>query len=361
LVGVSAGFSKSWRTEGTMSLSTVDLRSDTVTRPTPAMREAMFEAEVGDDVLDHDPTTRALEEKVAGLLGKEAALFFPSGVQANQTALAVHGRPGTEVVLEAGAHIFNYEEAAGAALSGMQLRPVPTPDGLLTPEFVEAAIRPDSPYIQRTSLISVENTHNGAGGRVLSLEAMSDIKAVADGAGLPVHLDGARLWHAAAATGIPARDYAAQADTVMVCLSKGLGAPVGSLLAGEADVMERAWRVRRRLGGAMRQSGVLAAAGIHALDHHRERLPDDHRRAKALAGGLDGIPSVSVSPPDTNILMVDLKEGAPTVDSVLASLRAAGVLMVPFGPTRVRAVTHMDVDDEGIERALSALQEALSG
>jgi len=342
-----------------MAIPVVDLRSDTVTRPTPGMREAMARAEVGDDVLDHDPTTLALEEKVAGLLGKEAALFFPSGVQANQTALAVHGRPGTEVIAEAGAHVFNYEEGGGAALSGLQLRTVATPDGLLTPDLVREAIRPPSPYNPESSLVCLENTHNGAGGKLLPLELMHGIREVALEAGLPVHLDGARLWHASVASGVPAAEYASRADTVMVCMSKGLGAPVGSLLAGSKEDTGRAWRIRRRLGGGMRQSGVLAAAGIYALDHHLDRLSDDHRRARALAEGAGRIPGVQVVPPDTNIVMLDLTGEGATAERVLASLAESGVLMVPFGPRRIRAVTHLDVDDQGIERALEALSRVL--
>ena len=342
-----------------MSKSVVDLRSDTVTRPTRAMREAMMEAEVGDDVLDHDPTTLALEERVAELLGKEKALFFPSGVQANQTALAVHGRPGTEAICEAGAHIFNYEEAAGAALSGLQLRPIPTPDGLLTPDLVQSAIRPPSLYVPVTSFIALENTHNSAGGKILPLEASTAIGAVARDAGLSIHLDGARLWHASVATGISEEELAAVADTVMVCLSKGLGAPVGSLLAGPADLMEKAWRVRRRLGGGMRQSGILAAAGLYALEHNRDRLADDHRRARRLAEDAGKITGLSVGVPDTNIVMLDIEIPGLGADAVLPLLSEEGVLMVPFGPKRIRAVTHMDVDDEGIDRALAALARAM--
>ena len=337
----------------------VDLRSDTVTRPTPGMREAMMAADVGDDVLDRDPTTRLLEEQVASLLGKEAALFFPSGVQANQTALAVHGRPGTEVILEAGAHIFNYEEGAGAALSGLQLRPVPTPDGLLTPDLVRNAIRPDSPYIHPTCLIALENTHNGAGGKILPRETMQAIRGVARESRLPVHLDGARLWHACVESGLTPRDYASMADTVMVCLSKGLGAPVGSLLAGPREFMALAWRVRRRLGGGMRQSGFLAAAGIYALEHHRERLQDDHARARAFADGAAGIPGIAVVAPETNIVMLDFPDPEVSVDDVLAILAAEGVLLVRFGPRRLRAVTHLDIDDDGLDKALEVLARAV--
>jgi len=337
----------------------VDLRSDTVTRPTPAMRKAMAEAEVGDDVLDHDPTTLALENSVAELLGKERALFFPSGVQANQTALAVHGRPGTEAVCEAGAHIFNYEEAAGALISGLQLHPVAAPDGLLTPEMVRKAIRPPSPYNPATSLVSIENTHNSAGGRILPLETAGRIREVALEAGVPVHLDGARLWNACAENGQDPAEYGAFADTVMVCLSKGLGAPVGSLLAGSGETMERAWRIRRRLGGGMRQSGILAAAGLYALEHHRSRLVDDHERARTLARGADQIGGLRVEPPETNIVMLNIVAPSVTPEVILAFLAERGVLMVPFGPKRIRAVTHMDVDDDGIRRALGALTLAM--
>jgi threonine aldolase len=342
-----------------MADSVVDLRSDTVTRPTSGMREAMFAAEVGDDVLDHDPTTLALEEKVAALLGKETALFFPSGIQANQTALAVHGRPGSEVVLEAGAHIFNYEEGAGAALSGLQLRPVPTEAGLLDPGQILESIRPASPYIQPTSLIALENTHNSAGGKILPLETMQAIRGVADEAGLPIHLDGARLWHACAETGVSPEAFAATADTVMVCLSKGLGAPVGSLLAGPKELLAKAWRVRRRLGGGMRQSGFLSAAGIYALDHHRERLSEDHARARRLAEGAGEIPGILVQPPETNIIMMDFQEEGISLEEVLAEMARRGVLFVPFGPTRLRAVSHLGIDDDGIDRALEALREAM--
>jgi threonine aldolase len=339
--------------------SVVDLRSDTVTRPSAAMREAMMTAEVGDDVLDHDPTTRTLEERVADLLGKDRALFFPSGIQANQTALAVHGRPGTEGVLEAGAHIFNYEEAAGALISGLQLRPVSTPDGLLTPELIRSAIRPPSPYNPSTSLISIENTHNSAGGKILPLETALAIREVAEEAALPIHLDGARLWHACTETEHTPADFAAAADTVMVCLSKGLGAPVGSLLAGPSELVERAWRVRRRLGGAMRQSGVLSAAGLFALENNRTRLKEDHRRARLLARGASKIEGYDVTPPDTNIVMLNIQAPGVTAEVILAFLAERGVLMVPFGPKKIRAVTHMDVDDDGIQRALGALALAM--
>ena len=332
----------------------VDLRSDTVTRPTRAMRAAMAEAEVGDDVLDGDPTTRRLEERVAELLGKEAALFFPSGTQANQTALATLGRWGGEAVVEAGAHVFHYEEGAAAALSGVQLHPVPTDDGVLTPDHLARGARPPTRYAPRTALVCVENTHLATGGTVVSPEALDALGEVARARNLPVHMDGARLWHAAAETGRPLIDFTRSVDTVMTCLSKGLGAPVGSMLAGPADVMEEAWRIRRRLGGAMRQSGVIAAAGLHALEHHRDRLVDDHRRARRIAEAADALPGFAAARPPTNIVMID----GPDEDAcaaLLAHLSAAGIHMLPFGPGRIRGVTHLDVDDEQTEHVVRTL------
>jgi threonine aldolase len=339
----------------------VDLRSDTVTRPTPAMRQAIADAEVGDDQLGDDPTVRRLEERVAEILGKEAALLFPTGIMANQTAIALHGRPGTEAVIEADGHIFQWEEAAAAAWAGVQLRPVATPDGILTADHVRAGIRPaGNRYQPRTSLICVENTHNGAGGRILPLDTLRSIRAVADEHGLPVHMDGARLWNAAVASDVTLAEFAATADTLMVTLSKGLGCPVGSLLAGTADAMDEAWRIRRRMGGAMRQSGILAAAGLHALDHHIDRLADDHRRARRLADQAATLPGVSAVNPDTNIVMLDLDPDAPDAHALAARLADHGVLLIPFAARRIRAVTHLDVDDDGIETAIMALAAALN-
>jgi threonine aldolase len=319
------------------------------------MRRVIAEAEVGDAVLGDDPTVEELEREAAELLGKERALFFPSGIMANQTALLVLAQPGTEAVIEAGGHILNYEESAAAALGGIQLRAVPTPDGLLTPEAVAEAIRPDSLYLPRTSLVCVENTHNGAGGRVLPLDTLARIAAAARERGVGLHLDGARLPNAAVATGTPMRAFGVHVDTVMVSLSKGLGAPVGSVLAGSAHAMERAWRVRRRLGGGMRQAGLLAAAALFALRHNLDRLADDHRRARELAAGAAAIPGLVVAVPDTNIVMIDLVDDRLTTADLLQRLEAQGVRMTAFGPRRLRAVTHLDVDDDGIRRALQAL------
>lgn len=333
----------------------VDLRSDTVTRPSAEMRRAMASAEVGDDALGDDPTMRELEETMARILGKERALFFPSGVMANQTALAVLGRWGGEVVVEAGAHVFHWEEGAAAALSGLQLRPVATPDGVLTPERLAEGVRPASPYLPRTCLVCIENTHLSSGGRIVPVDAVRALADAAHERGLPVHMDGARLWHAVAETGTSAQQFAAPVDTVMVALSKGLGAPVGSMLAGSAYTMEEAWRVRRRLGGSMRQSGILAAAGLYALENHRERLLDDHANARAIAEALDDLAGVRAPRPETNVILATVEDGGPKVEELLNFLRVRRILMLEFGDSRIRAVTHRDVDSRGVTRVLDAL------
>jgi len=338
----------------------IDLRSDTVTRPTPGMREAIASAEVGDDQLGDDPTVRRLEERIASLLGKERALFFPSGIMANEAAIVVHGRPGTEAVVEASCHLIDWEEAAAAAWAGMQLRPVATDDGILTADAVRAAIRPSSnPYQPETSLICVENTHNAAGGRVVPLAALQGVAEVAREHGIPVHMDGARLWHAAEAAGVAMAEYAATVDTVMVTLSKGLGCPVGSLLAGPGKVMERAWRVRRRMGGSMRQSGILAAAGLYALDHNLGRLAEDHRRARLIADLARDIPGVRPVPPETNIVMLDLLRDDLRAATIVGDLTERGVRLSMFSPKRLRAVTHLDVNDEDVHHAMQALAALL--
>ncbi len=325
----------------------IDLRSDTVTRPSAAMRKVIASAEVGDDMLGDDPTVKRLEHMAAELLGKEAAVFFPTGTMANATALNILTRPGTEVILEAHAHIFEWELGGPAAFSGVQLRPIPTPDGFLTAELVSAAIRPT--YQLRTSLVCVENTHNGSGGRVMPKAQVAAIADVARKNNLPVHLDGARLWNACAATGVPEAEFAALADTVMVSLSKGLGCPVGSLLLGTRAHMDAARPVRRRLGGALRQSGILAAAGIYAIDNNRTRLQEDHENAQLLAQ------RVGVKKPESNIIMIDVPNAADVVDK----LKEQGVLMVEYTPTRVRAITHLDVSSADVSRAADALAAVL--
>lgn len=338
----------------------VDLRSDTVTRPTAEMRRVIAEAEVGDAVLGDDPSVAALESFAAELLGKERALYFPSGIMANQAAIMVLAPPGTEAVIDAGGHILNYEEGATAAWAGVQLRSTPTTDGLLSVDDLAGAIRPESPYLPRTALVCLENTHNSAGGRVLGVEAMSELAAAARDRGAAVHLDGARLPNAAAAAGRPMRDWARHADTVMVALSKGLGAPIGSVLAGSAREMEAAWRVRRRLGGGMRQAGLIAAAGLFALRSNLDRLVDDHGRARRLAELARQCPDVRADEPETNIVMIDVTDPDVDIAKLLAELERNGVRMTQFGPRRLRAITHMDIDDAGIDRAGSALAGALA-
>jgi len=340
----------------------IDLRSDTVTRPTPAMRRAMADAEVGDDVLDGDPTVRRLEARVAEMLGKEAALFFPSGTMANQTAVWVHTTPGTEVLLDANAHIIHWEMAGAAALAGVQVRPVPPGEGhsVATAADLERTLRPASPHAPVATLICVENTHNGAGGKVSTFADLEVIRGVADAIELPVHMDGARLWNAHVATGTPLDEFGRTAHTVMLSFSKGLGCPVGAILVGDAPVIRRAHMIRKRLGGGMRQSGILAAAALYALDAHLARLADDHAHARALAAQLEGAGGARVVPPDTNIVMVDLPAGM-TSSAVVAAASEQGVRLTPWSTTRIRAVTHLDVDAEAVEHAGRVVRALLEG
>lgn len=338
----------------------IDLRSDTVTMPTPAMRRAMAEAEVGDDVLDGDPTVRRLQERVAAMLGKEAALFFPSGTMANQTGVAVLSQPGTEALLDANAHIIHWEMAGAAAICGVQVRGVVAGEGRLVmgADDLERTIRPPSIHAPAASLVCFENTHNGAGGKVTPIEELRALREVASAHGLPVHMDGARLWNASAATGTPLADFARCADTVMLSFSKGLGCPVGAMLVGEAPVMSRAHMVRKRLGGGMRQSGILAAAALHALDTHLERLPQDHANARLFADHVEGAAGAQVVLPDTNIVMIDLPAGMTSGD-VVARAKANGVLLSPWSTTRVRVVTHLDADRDAVTRAAKVVREAI--
>lgn len=342
------------------TVARIDLRSDTVTRPTPEMRRAMADAEVGDDVLDGDPTVQRLEARVAELLGKERAFFFPSGTMANQAAIWLLATRGTEVLLDAESHLIQWEHAGLAALNGVQIRPVPAGQGrrVMDAASLAAAIRPPSRHAPRPSLIGFENTHNGAGGVVTPVHELSAMADVARAHGLPVHMDGARLWNAAVSTGTPIDHFADCADTVMVSFSKGLGAPVGAVLAGSSDALADAWVVRKRMGGGMRQAGILAAGALHGLENHWARLADDHARARALAAAVDGIGGARVVPPDSNILMIDLPR--PVVPSVVARAAEEGVLLSPWTPTRLRAVTHLDVDDAMIRRAGEVLAAALA-
>ncbi|HEX7071171.1 MAG TPA: GntG family PLP-dependent aldolase [Rhodothermales bacterium] len=334
----------------------IDLRSDTVTRPTEAMRRAMFEAEVGDDVFGEDPTVNRLQERVADVLGKEAALFVPSGVMGNQLGLKLLTSPGDEVLLERTSHILNHESGAPGLLSGIQTNVLDGDRGVLPPDAIRAAVRPPNYWQARTRLLCLENTLNQAGGRIYPLEALRANAVAAREKGLRLHLDGARLWNASVATGIAESVYAEPFDTVNVCLSKGLGAPVGSVLAGSRDLITEARRYRKLFGGGMRQIGFLAAAGLYAIEHHRERLAEDHANAKRLAEGLAECPVFRLDPAavETNIVMFDVA-GEP-VATVLGKLREEGVLMVPFGPSTIRATTHLDVGSGDVDRVLATVR-----
>ncbi|HZI19061.1 MAG TPA: GntG family PLP-dependent aldolase [Pyrinomonadaceae bacterium] len=342
----------------------IDLRSDTVTRPTPTMRRAMAEAEVGDDVYGEDPTVNRLQERAAEIFGKEAALFVPTGSMGNQIAVKLHTRPGQEVVIEERGHIYNYEMAAMSAIAGVLARPVRSADGsgiLTWGEIAQAVHANDAPYyVAPTGLVALENSHNLAGGTVMTRERTEEICDRAHAAGLRVHLDGARVFNAAAALGATVAELSRPADSVMFCLSKGLGAPVGSILLGGRDFIHEARAWRKLLGGGMRQAGVIAAAGLVALEETPPRLAEDHANARRLAEGLAEIRGVRVDPERvrTNIVVFDL-DGADAT-RVCARLREEhGVLASPFGPATIRMVTHYDVSAEDIERTLAALSRVL--
>lgn len=339
----------------------IDLRSDTVTKPTSAMRKAMAEAEVGDDVFGEDPTVNALQEKVANLLGKEAALFVPSGTMANQLSIKSHTEPGDEVIIEASSHPYNFEGGAGAALSGIQFQCLRGVRGILDASQIEEATRPADHHFPVTKLVCLENTHNRGGGSIFPLEKMAEIYRLAKSKGLLVHLDGARLWNASMATGIKPNEYAQWADSVSVCLSKGLGAPIGSLVAGSKLFIDRVHRFRKMFGGGMRQVGIIAAAGIYALDHHLERLKEDHQNAKRLAVSLKEFKGVSIDPKhvETNIVIFDVANTAMTGVQVAEAMKKEGVLIHAIGKTQIRLVTHLDVTAEDIEKALKAFKKVL--
>jgi threonine aldolase len=338
----------------------IDLRSDTVTKPGPEMRRAMAEAEVGDDVFGEDPTVHRLEEEAAAAVGMEASLFVPSGTMGNQIALHLHGRPGGEVICDAMSHIVNYEMGAMAALSGLLPRTLSSPGGLLDPAAVEAVIAPDVSYLARTVLISVENTHNMAGGTVYDRPHLESILDVARRHRLPVHFDGARVFNAAAALGTTVASLASGFDSLMFSLSKGLGAPVGSMICGSRDFIQEARRVRKMLGGGMRQVGILAAAGRLALRQGPARLPEDHENAARLARALSEFPGIEIDPAAvrTNIVIFRLTR-EPALE-FLGRLREAGVLGVPVSRDQVRLVTHRDAPRERVEEAIGRLK-GLSG
>ena len=328
----------------------IDLRSDTVTRPTAAMRRAMADAEVDDDVLGHDPTVQALETEVARLLGKDAALYFPSGTMANQTAIWMLAEPGTEALCDVRAHINDWEGAGAAVMRGVQLRTI-TPRGeTIRAADIASGLRAPSRNAPRATLLCLENTHNGAGGAVTPL---ADLRALAESgraAGLNVHLDGARLWNAHIASGTPLHEFAHVADTVMMSFSKGLGAPVGAALAGSHALINAAWEVRKRFGGGMRQAGIIAAGALYGLHHHLAGLTTDHRNAATFARLVEGAGGARPVAPDTNIVMIDLRPGQRPED-VISHARASGVALSGWTATRVRAVFHLDVSAEAAAEA----------
>jgi threonine aldolase len=342
-------------------MKTIDLRSDTVTRPTPEMREAMMAAVVGDDVFEDDPTVQELEAKVAHLFRVEASLFVASGTMGNQVSLHTHANPGDELICDDEAHLDWYEVGAAAVLSGLQMRPIPAPGGIPDPAAIAHAIRPANIHHPVTGIIACENTHNRAGGVVVPLEIMRDVVKLAHGCGAKAHLDGARIWNASVATGIPLYDWVAGFDSVQVCLSKGMGAPVGSMILGTKEFITRARRSRKRFGGGMRQVGILAAACIWAIDDQLPKLINDHKRAKRLAKGIADLPGVQIipDPPPTNIVVIDLSKRNTDPNAVLSALQERGVLLVGFGENRIRAVTHRDVGDEDIEVAIKELRDVL--
>jgi threonine aldolase len=337
----------------------IDLRSDTVTKPSEGMRRAMAEAPVGDDVFGDDPTMNALQERVADMLGKEAALFTASGSMANTVAVLAHTQPGDEVIVEREGHTFNYEVGAPAALGGVQLHHLTGLNGILEQDQVEAAIRPDDVHIPPTRLIILENTHNRGGGKIYPLDKIKEIRQLAKRHDIPMHLDGARIFNASVASGIDVKEVARQFDSLMFCFSKGLGAPVGSVIAGSKTFIKRAHRARKLLGGGMRQVGILAAAAHYALDNNITRLAEDHENAQTLAQGISAIDGFEIDPDsvETNIVVFDVSGSEFTVEKVVQKLNKKGILMIPFGANFVRAVTHLDVNAAQIQQTVEVMQE----
>lgn len=336
----------------------IDLRSDTITKPTSEMRRAMLEAEVGDDVFQEDPSVNKLQEYAADLLGKEAALYVPSGVMGNQICLNVLTNPGDEVICEFNAHIFNYESGSPAALSGIQLLTVEGKSGVFTPEQVEPYIRPASAYyMPRTKVIEVENTHNRAGGTIHPMENIIALEKLAKKYGLYYHLDGARLWNASVETGITVKDYASHFDTVSCCLSKGLGAPVGSIIAGTKDFIKEAFRVRKAWGGGMRQLGIMAAGGLYALQHNIERLKEDHEKARILAKAINENPNLEIDMDSVQTNILIFKPLKLSVEESLKRCKDKGLLLLVGRVDSLRAITHLDVSFDEINKAIKIIDE----
>jgi len=340
----------------------VDLRSDTVTRPTQAMRRAMAEAVVGDDVLGDDPTVIALQERVASVMDKPAACFVPSGTMANQTSIRAHTEPGDEVIAHRDSHIIHYETGSPAALSGVMIRPLDGPAGLFDAPDVEHAIRPDNHHSPHSKLLIVENTHNRGGGSIWPIEQIKRVTSAARKHNLKLHLDGARVWNACAATGLKPSDYSQHFDTVSCCFSKGLGAPAGSAVCGDKPTIARVHRFRKMFGGTMRQSGILAAAALHALEHHRDRLTDDHANAKRLADGLRGVTGITLPlPVETNMVFFDVAQNLGTGAEFAAKMKQHDVWCFDTAPQRIRLVCHLDVTTEMIDRAIQVIRSLAGG
>ena len=338
----------------------IDLRSDTVTQPTDDMRRVMAQAPVGDDVLGDDPTVNALEAFVADLLGKEAAVYMPSGTMTNQVALRSHTQPGDEIVLEAEAHIYYYEGGGPAALTGESSRLLPGEGGLFSAKAVEATLRPSDPHFPKPQLVCVENTHNRSGGRIFPLETIQEIAQVCQRRDLALHMDGARFWNACVATGISEVDYAAPFDTLSVCFSKGLGAPVGSALVGSAGNIAIARRFRKMFGGGMRQAGMIAAGALYALRHHRERLAEDHENAQTLAAGIANMEGISIDSASVETNIVNFEVPSQSAEAVAKDLAQLGVAVLATGPHKIRAVTNLMVTREAMKDVIDAIAKVTS-
>lgn len=339
----------------------IDLYSDTMTKPTPAMRRCMAEAEVGDEQKGEDPTVNRLQDMVAELLGKEAAVYLPSGTMCNEISFAVWGRTGDEMILHREAHPAHFEAGGPAYLARLMLYPLDGPRGMFTPEQVEEAIRPDSPHFPRSRIVEIENTHNLGGGSIWPLPQLQAVCDTAHRHGLVAHLDGARLLNAVVATGIPASAYAAPCDSAWIDLSKGLGCPVGAVLAGSREFIQDARRLKHLFGGAMRQAGIIAAAGVYALRHHVARLAEDHMHARMLAEALAALPGVRLDPADveTNMIFADISATGRPAQAIAEQLEQHGVRVSVMGRTRLRAVTHLDVSRQDIERAVAVFRQVL--
>ena len=338
----------------------IDLRSDTITRPTPAMWRAMAAAEVGDDVLGDDPTVTQLERRTAEILGKPAAVYMPSGTMTNQVAVRAHTEAGDEMLCDADAHVYYYEAGAPAALSGVMVRLLPGRRGIFTAGDVRSALRCRDVHFPRSRLLCLENTHNRGGGSVWPIEQVGEVADAGREAGLKLHLDGARLWNASIATGAAEREYAGHFDSVSVCFSKGLGAPVGSALAGSVEFIDRARRFRKMFGGGMRQAGIIAAGALYALEHHRDRLAEDHVNAGKLAEGIAELPGIEVNPAEVETNIVVFRVTSMPAERLVGSLQAAGVSMLARDTSTIRAVTNLTADGEDIERAVSACRHILT-